>query len=169
MSACASNVDIKHKSSYSSTSCMTKHTHQCKRTCAQVYTHTHTHKLTWTTYCSSYNLIAYEIAIPIGVTDEDMIARVTALGQSQYLDDKIQVCASTCHMLGYKSRACSIRYEILSIRWIKTPIHTLTLYTLIFHHHVAFRAPEPVLSLNKHLKSFAGSHAYSHLCNMCRV
>lgn len=40
-----------------------------------------------------YNLVSYEIAIPVGVADDDMIARVTALGQSQYLDDKIQVCA----------------------------------------------------------------------------
>jgi hypothetical protein len=140
------------------------HTQMQAHLCAGVHTHTHTHihthKLTWTTYCSRYNLIAYEIAIPIGVTDEDMIARVTALGQSQYLDDKIQVCASTCHMLGYRSRACSLRCEILSIRWIKTPIHTLTLYTLIIRHHVAFRAPGPFLSLNTHMKNVAGSRAY---------
>ena len=122
------------------------------RRCTHTHTHIHTHKLTWTTYCSRYNLIAYEIAIPIGVTDEDMIARVTALGQSQYLDDKIQVCESTCH--------CSLRCEILSIRWIKTPIHTLTLYTLVIRHQVAFRAPGPFLSLNTHINNVAGSHAY---------
>jgi hypothetical protein len=147
-----SNTNRPHRSG----SCMRAHALKC----ACVHTHTHTQNLIWTTFCSRYNLISYEIAIPIGVTDEDMIARVTALGQSQYLDDKIQVCASTCHMLGYEPRACSLRCKILSIRWIKTPIHTLTLYTLIIRHHVAFRALEPFFSLNKRLETFAGSHAY---------
>ena len=125
---CASNVDIKHKSA-SPLWLMHARARTQMRMCTHTDTHTHTQNLIWTTFCSRYNLISYEIAIPIGVTDEDMIARVTALGQSQYLDDKIQVCASTCHMLGYEPRACSLRCKILSIRWIKTPIHTLTLYT----------------------------------------
>ena len=37
-----------------------------------------------------YNLVAYEIAIPTGVEDEDMLGRIVALGRSKYLHDKIQ-------------------------------------------------------------------------------
>lgn len=37
-----------------------------------------------------YNLVAYAIAIPTGVADEDMLTRIADLGRSKYLHDKIQ-------------------------------------------------------------------------------
>jgi hypothetical protein len=69
-------------------------TQKCIRTWSHARVHSRRDIYGQTSACiHRFNLVAYEIAIPVGVADDDMIARVTALGQSQYLDDKIQVCA----------------------------------------------------------------------------
>jgi len=39
---------------------------------------------------TGYNLVAYEIAIPDDIPGNDLLDRIKALGQSQYLNDKIQ-------------------------------------------------------------------------------
>ena len=39
----------------------------------------------------AYNIIAYEIAIPGQIEDDAMLARIKALGRTQYLEEKMQV------------------------------------------------------------------------------